>query len=219
MKILAIETSSQACSVALSFNDQINQKHEILNNQHSQYLLSFIDDLLSESSITKSELDLIAVGNGPGSFTGLRLGLGVAQGLAYGLNKPLMAVSSLLSVAAQSDQQYLLVATDARMNEVYWQCLEKQGNANYIELTKPNLNKPAELSLPEIKGSWHGIGSGWDMYFDQLQAYLDNPDDYIANILPQAGTVVQIAHRLVEHGKVDQNQLVLPVYIRNQIAG
>lgn len=218
MKILAIETSSQACSVALCVDKNFTEKHQILNNQHSQFLLSFIDKLLTESSMRKSELDAIAVGSGPGSFTGLRLGMGVAQGLGYGLGKPLIPVSSLLAVAAQSEHKHMIVAIDARMGEVYWQCFERQDEFNYIELTTPSLNKPSELVLPQIEGQWYGIGSGWDAYSDQLFDNLQGSGDYMPDILPKASIVAIFAQKLIELGRVDPAQQVLPIYIRNRVA-
>jgi len=217
MNILAIETSSQACSVALCTNKRTDNRHEILNNQHSEYLLSFIDELLVNASIKKSQIDAIAVGNGPGSFTGLRLGLGVAQGLAYGLNKPLIPVSSLLSIAAKSQNKNIFVAVDARMGEVYWQCFANQGDQNYTALTPAMLNKPDELTLPNIEGNWTGIGSGWDIYFEQLKRYLNNQEDYMKGALPNAVMIAKIAKNIMQHKNVDLNQQVLPAYIRNQV--
>ena len=219
MKILAIETSSQACSVAICNDKKITEKHQILNNQHSQFLLSFIDDLLAELSIEKSELDAVAVGNGPGSFTGLRLAMGVAQGLSYGLNKPLIPVSSLLAVAAQCINTNVIVAIDARMGEIYWQCLERQDELNYIELTPPSLNKPSDLLLPQIEGQWYGIGSGWDIYSNQLTDSLQCPGDYMPDILPKARVVAAYAHKLIEQDKMDSDPQALPIYVRNRVTG
>ncbi len=217
MNILAIETSSQACSVALSVSGMITEKHEILNNQHSEYLLSFINELFLNSAITKSELDLIAVGNGPGSFTGIRLGMGVAQGLAYGLGIPLIPISSLLTVAAQSTHGYILAAINARMSEVYWQCFERQEDSSLIATTSANLNKPCELALPEINGLWFGVGSGWDDYFDQLKGYLNQQNNCAKDILPKASVVVGLAQQQLKTQEIDSNKSVLPSYIRNNV--
>jgi len=104
MKILAIDTSSMACSVALADNEELLERHEIIGNRHSRKLLGFVQALLIRAGTSLHDLDAIAIGNGPGSFTGLRLGLGVAQGLAWGADLPLIPVSSLAAMAAQSDQ-------------------------------------------------------------------------------------------------------------------
>ena len=217
MKILAIETSSRACSAALSVDGLVTEKHEILDNQHTKYLLKFIDELISDSGTTKSDLTAIAVGNGPGSFTGLRLGMGVAQGLAYGLGVPLIPVSSLLNIAAQSDQQYSLVAVDARMGEVYWQCFNRIEESRFEQMTDAALNKPDELTLPGINGSWFGIGSGWDQYVDYLKFHLSEQSNWSKGILPRASLVAALAKTSLEDKQIDFQQQALPRYVRNKV--
>lgn len=217
MNILAIETSSQACSVALSIDGVIAERHEILDNRHSDYLLAYIDALILDSCITKSDLDAIAIGTGPGSFTGLRLGMGVAHGLAYGLTIPLVPVPSLLAIAAQSVHDYLLVAVDARMGEIYWQCFERIGVMQFTPLTQANLDKPSEVVLPQVEGHWFGLGSGWDQYLQTLGPLLNNKSDWLANVLPRASTVAKLGQLMLKNQAVDLQQQVLPSYIRNKV--
>ena len=121
INILAIETATSSCSVALSVGDLMFERSEIGNNIHSQKLLSMIEAVLSESQINVSDLNAVAVGQGPGFFTGLRIGIGVAQGIAYGVNCKMLGISSLAALAQQAlDKGYVIAGIDARMNEVYW---------------------------------------------------------------------------------------------------
>jgi len=119
--LLAIETATSSCSAALSVDGEVCERIEVGQNIHSQVLLSMINELFQESALEVGQLDAVAVGQGPGSFTGLRIGIGVAQGIAYGADCPMIGVSSLDALALQAATDGRVLATiDARMGEIYW---------------------------------------------------------------------------------------------------
>ncbi|MFT7661659.1 MAG: tRNA threonylcarbamoyladenosine biosynthesis protein TsaB, partial [Gammaproteobacteria bacterium] len=121
MNILAIDTVTQACSVALLTETQRYQQARFEANTHSAFVLGMVDGVLKEAALSLADIDLIAVNNGPGSFTGIRIGVGVAQGLAYGANIPVLGINALAVLAAQSTESgSILSMIDARMGQVYW---------------------------------------------------------------------------------------------------
>ena len=119
MKLLAIETSTEACSVALYVDGEIAERHELAPRRHTQLVLPWADELLAHAGLAKSQLDAIAVGRGPGAFTGVRLAIALAQGLALALDRPVLPVSTLATLAMQGQGPRILAAIDARMGEVY----------------------------------------------------------------------------------------------------
>ena len=219
MNILAIETSSPVCSVALLSENQVFEKSELLANRHSEVVLQFIKDLLDQAQIKLPELDAIAVGNGPGSFTGLRLGLGVAQGLAYGIDKPLIPVSSLKVIAAQAQAEHILVAVDARLKEVYWQCFHRSGSGQLTELSTIQLAKPASIQLPDDQENWQGIGSGLDVYSETLVPSLIAKASWIKGSLPKADTLIQLAKLSIQKSAGIKVSDITPSYVRNKVTG
>ena len=145
--ILAIETATACCSVALSHQGELSERSLVGNNVHSQVLLEMVQDLLQLAAISVNDLDAVAVGQGPGSFTGLRIGVGVAQGIAYGADCPMIAVSSLdaLAIRAPSDG-VVLAGIDARMGEVYW--AEYSKNLNALErISALQVSPPEEVTV------------------------------------------------------------------------
>lgn len=217
MNILALDTSGTACSVALAKGSELFERHEILENRHSEFLLNFIDNLLKQAHLKLTELDAIAVGNGPGSFTGIRLGMGVAQGLAFGINKPLIPVSSLHAIAKTSSVKNILVAVDARMGEVYWQCFQLTDKRELVALQSAKLDSPENLTLTNPDLNWQGAGSGFDLYSEQLSVYLGKPDNWIKNVYPQASSIIKIAKDRIKKTGMTGESAALPVYIRNKV--
>src|SRR3990167_2664697 len=115
MKILAIETSTEACSVAVWVAGEVRERHEIAPRRHTDLVLPWCDELLAEAGITRRQLDAIAVGRGPGAFTGVRLAIALVQGLALALDRPVLPVSTLAVLARQGQGDRILAAIDARM--------------------------------------------------------------------------------------------------------
>ncbi|MFK5914894.1 MAG: tRNA (adenosine(37)-N6)-threonylcarbamoyltransferase complex dimerization subunit type 1 TsaB [Woeseiaceae bacterium] len=218
MKLLSIDTSTDACSVAL-FNDGISQElYELCPRQHTERVLPMVDELLTISNLSLSELDAIAYGAGPGSFTGVRVATSVIQGLAFSAELPVIAVSSLAALAQQAyrlEQKETIISTiDARMNELYWGCYEVVDGL--IQLI--NTEQVSKPEMIECDKPIHFLGSGWDTFSTELtQLKSVNIASFTDNCLPHAQDVALIAVSLFEAGKVEPAENAIPSYIRNEV--
>jgi tRNA threonylcarbamoyladenosine biosynthesis protein TsaB len=187
---------------------------------HSQKILPTLRTLLDEAKIELTALDGIAFGAGPGSFTGLRIACGVAQGLAFGANLPVVAVSTLQALAQQSGAEKVIACLDARMGEIYHAAYEKQ-NGEWLEVSAPALFKPEDA--PKVNGDdWVGVGTGWLVYPDVLQAVygeqlreMPAPDHHSH---PTATSIAELALPTFEAGLARPAQEAAPIYIRNKVA-
>lgn len=216
MKLLAIDTATNACSVALGgVDDVILERFEIEPRGHSNLVLDMIESLLAESGCSCSDVDAIVVDSGPGSFTGIRIGLGIAQGLALGADLPVMGISSLMVLAEGSGASSVLVVIDARMGEVYWGRMIRSEGAieGWAWLDEVIVSKPS--LVPPLMDNEIGIGDGWD-YFPEL-GNLGESGKIRIGMLPRASWLVPIAKRIVLKNKVECFPAV-PMYIRNRIA-
>jgi tRNA threonylcarbamoyladenosine biosynthesis protein TsaB len=222
MKILAIDTSSEACSAALLIDGDVNQHFEVAPREHSKLILPMIESLLNEAGITLRQLDSLAFGRGPGSFTGIRVATGVIQGIALGAGLPVVPVSTLAAMAQGRHREHgdtkILTALDARMDEVYW-CqyrISEQGLAE--AMTDEVVCAPGQVSIP-LDQQWVAIGSGWNTYSEQLIPLLDKhveliePDRY-----PQSHDIAVLAVEGFEKGEAVPAEQALPVYLRDQVA-
>ncbi|MFP4075863.1 MAG: tRNA (adenosine(37)-N6)-threonylcarbamoyltransferase complex dimerization subunit type 1 TsaB [Halochromatium sp.] len=167
MKILALETSGACCSAALLIADRLEQRHEHAPRRHADLILGMLDDLLREAGLRLSDLDALAYGRGPGSFTGVRIAAAVAQGVAFGAQRPVIAVSTLAATARaayrQTGRRRIACALDARMGEVYWGCFEVAGPSALMPIDQEGVFAPA--STPVLTGTgWCGAGHGWAAY-------------------------------------------------------
>ena len=228
MHILAIDTSSAWCSVALSLDDQAPLfKHEAVSTGASQLLLPWINDLLSKAEIPLSQLDVIAIGVGPGAFTGVRLGLAVVQGLAIGAELPVIPVASLDALALQliqtprfkaSQARNFVIAIDARMDEIYWARYEVMSNSLPIRTGEIYLSKPDELNLNDVHflaGS--AIKEFGDRLFTKIHTQLA-PECMNDEIGVSALGVLEAAKIDVNKGKQISVSKLEPLYIRNKVA-
>ena len=125
MKILALDTSTEACSAALLIDTEIHQRYEVAPREHGALILPMIETLLSEAGCAPTQLDALAFGRGPGAFVGVRIATGVAQGIAFAADLPVIPVSSLAAMAQSVEHGNVYSAIDARMNEVYWGAYRK----------------------------------------------------------------------------------------------
>lgn len=220
MNILALDTSSSACSIALQHGDVISIRHEIAPMQQAKLILPMIQDLLAASSLSIKDLDAIAYGAGPGSFTGIRIASSVAQGLSFPSNIPVVPVSSLAAMAQSAflehQHQRLLVAVDARMDQIYWAIydIDSAGLANLMG--EERLCYPNEvLTLSENEQFGIGIGDGWTKYQDILTAQLGiKPTSIYPNQLPSAEAILKLALQKLHKGEKVASSLALPVYLR-----
>lgn len=234
--ILAVETSSNNCSVALLKGGQIFELTEDAPREHTRKLLPMIDTVLTENGVTLSELDAIACGCGPGSFTGLRICLGVVQGLAYGQDLPLIPVSSLQTIARTAARQsqsqgfnkgQLLVANDARMDEVY-ACLyrfEVQSDdvLDVEALSEELVIAPerlwSESRLPQLQEDFIAVGDGW--HYPKMAEAITN--ETIGNreavvIRATAGAMLDIAAEKLKRGETVAAEASEPTYLRDSVA-
>lgn len=216
--ILAFETATNACSVALCHEGVVYERFEIAPRQHTALLLPMIAELLDRQKLSRSDIDIIAFGRGPGSFMGTRLATGVAQGLGYALGKPLIPVSTLHILAQTAyetyDSDHVMAAWDARMQEMYWGVYQLQGGV-MMSVSPDALSAPCNLTtIP--KGAVL-VGNAWSVYSEEFVTGLTAGALCHAECYPQARSLLTIANRLAGIGLVESPFLVEPVYIRDKI--
>lgn len=218
MKLLALETSASACSIALQTEHETHIKHYPAPMQQAKLILSDIDELLTASSLTIRDLDAIAYGCGPGSFTGTRIANSVAQALGFAENKPIIPVSSLAILAQTAylelQQKSFLVALDARMNQIYWACYNIDDKQLVSLESEEILCFPGDIpSLAEAY--WCGIGDGWGKYHDQIISSIGlTPTQVYPLVLPSAEALLPLAQQYYEKDKWVTAVNAIPVYLR-----
>jgi tRNA threonylcarbamoyladenosine biosynthesis protein TsaB len=220
--ILAIDTSTEACSCALNIEGSVSELFEILPRQHANKLLPMIKQLLASQNLAFADLDAVAYGQGPGSFTGLRIAAGVTQGLAFGLGLPAIPVSSLASLAFQVKSKLAEGAAfctlDARIDEVYWGFYRlNDGDIQLIGnegLCKPEL---LPVELPGKSGSIFGAGSGMNFHSRMPETYRDRICEFNSELYPRAGSIAALAGSYYDLGKVQTPEQVQPVYLRDKV--
>ncbi len=226
-RILAIDTSGAACSVALMQEQVIDQRFELAPRDHTRLILPMVDDLLQQHALELSQLDAIAFGRGPGSFTGLRISAAVVQGLAFGAGLPVLGVSSLAAMAQAMYEQFAadtgtlaLVCMDARMGEVYFGCYNRSGDGVAL-CGDEQLLRPADLQLsPVLAGGKTAtlLGSGWQ-YGELIPGFSSSGlAPPMLEALPQARYIAQLGKLLWQRGEVISADQVEPVYLREQVA-
>lgn len=217
MKLLAFDTATEACTVALWIDGHVHERGAT-GLRHGERILAFVDEVLAQAELTLSALDAIAFGRGPGSFTGLRIGAGVAQGLAFGTDLPVVPVSSLAALAQGVDAPRVLAAFDARMQQVYWGAYVRGRDGLVVLEGEESVVAPAEVPLPAAQG-WTGAGSGWDRYADALAARLGpRLRDWRAGQFPQGRYVAELGATAFHAGHAVPAEQALPVYLRDDVA-
>lgn len=221
MRILALDTSTEFLSLALLLDGKNYTRDIHAMQTHSQQVLPVLRELLDEAGVTLQSLDSIAFGEGPGSFTGLRIGCGVAQGLAFGVNLPVVGVSTLLALAhaafVETQAQKIIACLDARMGEIYHAAYERVRDT-WVEICAPSLCKAEDA--PELSGNdWVGVGSAWGVYTEQLNTYYAGQVvNTMPAINPRALIIAQLAEPIFQAGLGRPAHEAAPVYIRNKIA-
>ena len=217
MKVLALDTSTEACSVALAINGSVHDD-VVLGQQHSSHILAMVDALLAEAGLHLNQLDAIAFGRGPGLFTGLRIGTGVVQGLAFGADLPVVPVSSLAALAQAQDAAHVLTAVDARMSQVYWGAFTRGADGTLELIGQECVAAPQAVPLPPAAG-WRGVGSGWDRYAEALTIRLGAKlESWLPERYPHARDVAILAAVDFQRGQTVTPEQALPVYVRDQVA-
>ncbi|MGH8191714.1 MAG: tRNA (adenosine(37)-N6)-threonylcarbamoyltransferase complex dimerization subunit type 1 TsaB [Rhodanobacteraceae bacterium] len=226
MNLLAIETATEACSVALLHDGALTDRSEMAPRRHAELVLPMAEDLLAEAGVARRQLDAIAVGRGPGAFTGVRLAISVAQGLALALDLPVVPVSSLAALAMQAPRNGadILAVIDARRGEVYAgafsmgaEGINPQPNS-LRPLMEECVTSASDLRLPQA-GSWNVLGSGWQAHEDAIRERLPSPPRWSdGQRYPQARDVARLAAPLFAAGHGVPPEQALPVYLRDKVA-
>ncbi|HEY9120946.1 MAG TPA: tRNA (adenosine(37)-N6)-threonylcarbamoyltransferase complex dimerization subunit type 1 TsaB [Marinobacter sp.] len=224
MKLLALDTSSEGCSAALLTDGSVTERFELAPRGHTRLLMPMVRELLAEQGLVPAELDALAFACGPGSFTGLRIATGVVQGLAYGLDVPVVPVSSLAAVAADAIARFSLsegdgiaVAFDARMGEVYWACYVCRAGPPEL-LGDEQVCAPESVALHPGIRCWFGVGQGWGLRDDFPAEVIGAMKDVDDTLVPRASRVAEIAAHAFEEGKGVAAAQAQPVYIRDEVA-
>lgn len=217
MKILALETSTEYCSVALWQDGAISERFELVGQKHSELLMAMLAGVLDDASIKLNQLDGIAFGMGPGSFTGVRIACGVAQGLALGANLPVVGIVTLQALAQAAGRDKVIAAIDARMGEIYHAAYQKI-NGEWQTVIAPNLCHAAQAPAV-IGGDWFACGSGFAQAGDELATrYSGQITAVDASIVPRARAVAQLAAPILAAGGGVDAAFALPFYLRDKVA-
>jgi tRNA threonylcarbamoyladenosine biosynthesis protein TsaB len=220
MNLLALETATESCSVALLRGDDLFERSEIAPRRHAELVLPMAEAVLAEAGITRRELDGIAVGRGPGSFTGVRLAVSMAQGLALALDVPVVTVSSLAALAmeAPADGAPVLALIDARMGEIYAGTFTRDADG-LLQAADDERVCPPQTFQPTLPLSGcHVVGSGWGAYGSELKHRLGDPLEAHVHAFPQARHVARLAAPQFAAGRGTMPELALPVYLRDKVA-
>ena len=233
--ILAIETATEYCSAALLCGETILQQQIQTQQQHSQHILAMLEALLTEAGISKTQLDAIAFGCGPGSFTGIRLATSVAQAIAFTLDIPIIPVSTLRALAQAAyrigQHPQVLSAIDARLQQIYWGPYQLGSHQIMEACQEECVCYPESVTLPYSAEctdmttnpiNWIGVGSGWDRYHQVLQPQLATKTahsmPWLTGHYPQAQDIAILAQYAYQQGHWTRAVEVTPVYLRNNIA-
>ena len=219
MNLLALETSTEACSVAIVHGDLLIERFEVAPRRHAELALPWTDALLAEAGLARSAVQAVAVGRGPGAFTGVRLGISLAQGMAFALGVPAVAISTLAALAMRADAgegERVLAAIDARMGEVYW-CAFEIRDGEPFALGDERVGAPDGVAV-DGEG-WHGVGTGFaaqeGALASRLAAQLATVD---AEALPHAADVARLAIAACKRGEAVAPERIEPAYLRNNVA-
>ena len=219
MKILAIDTATEACSATLNIDGVVTSKYEIAPRKHAELILTMVDELLSASDISLTQLDALAFGRGPGAFTGVRIATGVIQGLAMSADCPVVPVSTLAALAqgAILESKQVACAIDARMGEVYW-ALYQADDKNIMQLVgEESVCPPDSVNIP-TSVDWFGVGSGWETYEQELQDRMrETLARYRIGDYPSAENICTLAVDAYQRGEFVDAADALPVYLRDKV--
>ena len=226
MNLLALDTATEACSAALLIGDQVIERNEIAPRRHAELILPMIESLLGEAGISRRQIDAIAVGRGPGAFTGVRLAISVAQGLALGLDVPVVPVSSLAALAQDAPNGIdapILAVIDARMGEIYAGAFRRASDGMVVAIGSESVGPVSRLLVPQVTTGraqgWSVVGSGWLAYRDALSAQMPAPPAFAdGERFPRARAIARLAAPQLAAGRGVAAEFALPVYLRDKVA-
>ena len=221
-RLLAIETATPACSAALSVDGELLERYALAPRQHAALMLPMIESLLLEAGLAVSQLDAIAFGRGPGSFTGVRIAASMVQGIAFAADLPVVPVSTLAALALggtrESQLPRIMAVMDARKAEVYWGCYTSSGDD--VMTLQGSECVCAPDAVPESgQGDWVGVGSGWEAYGEQLIRRLgERVVRLMPDLEPRAADVARLGVHAFHQGVSVRAEEAVPVYLRNNVA-
>lgn len=221
-RILAIDTATEACSVALLNEDRLLAHFELCAREHTQRILPLVQQILQEGGVVLKDLDALAFGRGPGSFTGVRIGIGIAQGLSLGANVPLIGVSTLKTMAQSAWRLHgarrVLAAIDARMGEVYWAEYQRDEQGNWQGEETEAVLKPdaAAARMAALSGQWACVGTGWQAW-PQLAENSTLALTLSDVTLPCAEDMLPLAQQALAAGMTVAPEHAEPTYLRNEV--
>ena len=219
MKLLALETATEACSAAVWVDGTVLERYEIAPRRHAALILPMVEAVLAEAELTMHQLDAIAVGRGPGAFTGVRIAIGVAQGLAFAGDLPVVPISTLaalaLGAAREMGQTRIATALDARMGEVYWGTWAVSDDRVAL-LGEERVCAPVLVTAPPDE--WFGVGSGWSAYAAALSQRL-TVSGWLDERYPHASDIARLAADPARRDSWMTAEQALPVYLRDRVVG
>lgn len=220
MKLLALDTATEACSAAVLVDGAIYERFEWAPRRQAELILPMIEAVLAEAGLRPGQLDALAFGRGPGAFTGLRIAAGVVQGIAFASDRPVVPISTLAAIARQVYRQHgaehIAVALDARLGEIYWGAYQAEAEGDLQLGGDERVVAATAVTLP-VGGHWQGAGSGWAVYGDALGQRL-GVTTWWGDCLPRAGDIAWLAARAWQRGAAVSAEQALPVYLRDEVA-
>ncbi len=224
MNLFALDTSSDACSVALQVDDKIFEQHVIRAKEHSKLLVPMIQELQHDAGVGLQDMDAIVLGNGPGSFIGMRIAASVSQGLAFGSDLKIVPVSSMAAVAAEVMDMHaatdVVVAQDARMNEVYFGTYRRDADGLPVVVTAESLQPIEQIDriIETADPALVAAGKGWQKYPALLELNRAAIAEVVDVHYPKARYLLGLAERGWRCGEAIEPENLVPAYIRSKVA-
>ncbi|NBH75663.1 tRNA (adenosine(37)-N6)-threonylcarbamoyltransferase complex dimerization subunit type 1 TsaB [Rodentibacter pneumotropicus] len=224
LTLLALDTSTEACSVALLNKGEKTYLNELAQRTHTKRILPMIDEILANSGIRLNQVDALAFGRGPGSFTGVRVGAGIAQGLAFGADLPVIPISNLTAMAQAAfelhQRENVAAAIDARMNEVYFSQLKREKVRSdfgeffqWREVITEQVCPPEQVIAQFTDESAFRVGTGWNAYLQFSEKRFTGTDIE----LPNALYMLELARVNWLQKEVISALDIEPIYLRNEV--
>lgn len=219
---LAIDTATEACSVAIALDGQVRERFEPMQREHTARVLPLVHQVLADCGCTLAQVDGLVCGIGPGSFAGLRIGVGVVKGLALARDLPVVGVSSLAMLAQRVLRLHgdtaVAAVIDARMNEVYFGAYRRDA-AGYMVAATPDQVGPAPAVPALPAGPWAAVGTGWAKYEQELRKATGiEPVRLDSGALPHAEDALALALPEFAAGRARSADVLAPAYLRDRVA-
>ena len=221
MNVLAVDTATEACSAALHVGGRTIARFEVAGRTHTGRLMPMVHALMAEAGLGFGQLDGYVCGVGPGSFAGVRIGVGYVKGLALAIDRPVLPVSSLATLALpllRAGHARVLAAIDARLDEVYLGEYGADADGRPQPWVAERVCAPVDARV-SMSGSWAAAGSGWARYREVLEAAIGTTvEPVLADALPRAEDALTIGLPSLRAGQGINADALAPAYLRNKVA-